>query len=102
MGDLPRKDDWDDDRLGAAGIGAEVRSEVFLCVISDFSTLRSPDVTEEPREIWSNTAPISDELDCGVAPLGGMGGGGGGPSKEGRGGGGGAPDAARGCGDCGV
>ena len=46
---------------------------------------------------------MSDELDCDVVPLGGMGGGGGGPSKVGSGGGGGAaPEAARGCGDCGV
>lgn len=33
---------------------------------------------------------MSDELEVGVTPFGGIGGGGGGPSNEGRGGGGGA------------
>lgn len=79
-------------------MGAEARNEGFLCVISDLSTLRSPEVTAEPRAIWSKTALMSDELDCVVPPLGGMGGGGGGPSKEGGGGGGGALDTARGWG----
>lgn len=98
MGDLPRDEVCEDDRLGAEGIGAEVRRDGFLWVISDLSTLRSPEVTSEPREIWSKTAPIS-EPDLVVAPVGGIGGGGGGPSKEDIGGGGGGPGADLGCGD---
>lgn len=103
MGDLPREDVWDDDLAGAEETGAVARNDGFLCVISDLSTLRSPEVTSEPREIWSNTAPMSEELDWEVGPLAGIGGGGGGPSNEGKGGGGGgAADEADGCGDCGV
>ena len=51
MGDFPREDVWDEERLGAGGTGAEARKEGFLCVISDLSTLRSPEVTADPREI---------------------------------------------------
>ena len=49
--DLLCMDVWEDERLGPGGTGAEARREGFLCVISDLSTLRSPDVTAAPREI---------------------------------------------------
>lgn len=93
MGDFAREDVCDDDRLGAEGAGADVRRVGFLWVISDLSTLRSPEVTLEPREIWSKTAPMSEEPDRGVLPFGAIGGGSGRPSNEGRGGGGGGPIA---------
>ena len=51
MGDLPRDEVWDDDRVDAGGTGIAARKDGFLCVISDLSTLRSPEVTSEPRDI---------------------------------------------------
>lgn len=94
---MERLEVWEEDLLGPDGTAALERREGFLWVIAEGSTLRRPEVTSDPREIWSNTAPIS------VAPpellldpfVGIGGGGGGGPSIDGiggGGGGGGAPD----------
>jgi len=71
------------------GTVEEARKAGFLCVISLFSTLRSPFVTSGPRLSSANTAatpPPEPGAGAGVGP--GAGGGGGG------GGGGGAPPVA--------
>ena len=69
---------------------ALARREGFLWVIAEGSTFRRPEVTSDPREIWSNTAPMSVAPAFALVPLTGIGGaGGGGPSNEGIGGGGG-------------
>ncbi len=62
MGDLPRKDICEEERLGAEAIVEEARREGFLWVISLLSTFRRPEVTASPRESWSKTAPMSEEL----------------------------------------
>ena len=64
------------------------RREGFLCVISDLSTFFRWEVTDEPRDISSNTAPMSEEP-LELDPFKGIGGGGGALSKVGSGGGGG-------------
>lgn len=96
---MERVDVWEEDRLGPDGTVALARREGFLWVIDEGSTLRRPAVTSDPREIWSNTAPMSAAPGLLLAPFAGIGGGGGGPSNEGiggGGGGGGAPDDAGG------
>lgn len=50
MGDLPRSDVCDEERLGAEGVIEEARSDGFLCVISVLSTFRRPEVTDSPRD----------------------------------------------------
>ena len=88
------------ERLGAGGAAEEARSDGFLWVWLDGSTFRRCDVTSEPREIWSKTAPMSEEFDEAPVPLGGIGGGGGGgPSNEGNGGGRGGAGPVDGGGD---
>ena len=90
-GDLPLEevDVWEDERTGPEGTLAFcARREGFLCVIADGSTFFRCDVTDDPREISSNTAPISADP-LAFDPLTGISGGGGALSKVGRGGGGG-------------
>ena len=100
-GDFPRE--VDDVTLVCesvrSGTAALERRFGFLWVISDLSTFRSVDVTEDPWFSCSNTADMSlPPLATGLAAVrapGGGGGGGGGPpprSKVGRGGGGGGAD----------
>ena len=92
---MERVEVWEEDRLGPGGTVALARREGFLWVIAEGSTLRRPEVTSDPREIWSKTAPMSAGPVLVLVPLAGIGGGGGGPSNEGiGGGGGGAPDDA--------
>ena len=47
-GDLPRLDDWEEERDGADGTADVVRREGFLCVWDDGSTFRRCDVTDSP------------------------------------------------------
>ena len=62
IGDLPRMEVCEEERLGADGIVEEARREGFLWVISLLSTFRRLAITPSPRESWSKTAPISEEL----------------------------------------
>ena len=93
-----RDEDWEVERLGAGGMAEEDRREGFLCVWLEGSTFRRWDVTSEPREIWSKTAPMSVVLGKLLALLGGSSGGES-LSKEGKGGGGGGAAAAYAVGD---
>ncbi len=85
----------DVERVGVEGTAAPARRDGFLWVCDEGSTLRRWEVTAEPWEIWSKTAPMLSGLLL-EAPFVGIGGGGGGLSNEGRGGGRGGPDAADG------
>ena len=97
-GDLPR------DKLGRSGAVDPARKLGFLCVISDLSTLRRPEVICSPWLSWSNTADMSGAgaVGAGAGGIPGGGGGGGAPppgtlragTRGGGGGGGTAPAPA--------
>lgn len=83
-----------------SGAVEPARRPGFLCVISDLSTLRRPDVISSPWLSWSNTADISGPGAAGAGAGGMPGGGGGGGApppgtlREGTGGGGGGGGTA--------
>lgn len=79
MGDLPRdvEELIEVCELLRSGTVEPARRDGFLCVISDLSTFRRPEVIVEPWFSWSNTADMSPPLDTPFGPGGGGGGGGG-------------------------